>query len=126
MKRFVHPDGTEPYSVGTMARLCNIPPLLTGRIVSELLEVGVLTEVINRHKRTNVRRYLPAIDPNQLTVGLLLTKIDQRGSENFKVDETERFAPEWQYVLRSRDGFSNVTSQTLVKDLPLGTEQKEL
>ncbi len=126
MKRFVHPDGTEPYSVGTMARLCNIPPLLTGRIVSELLEVGVLTEVINRHKRTNVRRYLPAMDPNQLTVGLLLTKIDQRGSENFKVDETERFAPEWQYVLRSRDGFSNVTSQTLVKDLPLGTEQKEL
>ena len=42
------------------------------------------------------------------------------------MDETERFAPEWQYVLRSRDGFSNVTSQTLVKDLPLGTEQKEL
>ncbi len=124
MKRFVDPNQSELYDAPSLAKVCDMPIVLTRRIVGELLNVGVITEVVNRKKDHRNPYFLPAIAPTQLTVGMLLEKIDRFGTENFKVDSSTRFAGEWQLIKESREGLFNATGETLVKDLTLTAEQE--
>lgn len=124
VQRFVNPLNQEPYTVDDLSQECRIPVKLTTVILRRLLELRLIVEVkIEGDSRTG--NFYPAVDPETLTVGSLLQRLDCMGSENFKVD-MEKYQYEWNLTLASRDSFMGGEVDTLLKNLPLGFKRKPI
>lgn len=120
VRRFVEEDNLPPHTADSIADTCKIPIRLTMIIIRELIELGIIVEV-NYPEDAKTGYYYPAIDPEKLSVGLLIQILDAKGSENFKVDR-KRFAPEWELLLETRSGLKDPPASTLLKHLPLGKQ----
>lgn len=86
IKRFV--NGEKPYTADELSDAYRIPIRLTTDILYLLTELGIIIEV-NYGDDERVVYYQPAIDINKITVGYLFTKMDEYGSENFKIDTSK-------------------------------------
>jgi membrane protein len=112
IKRFE--NGEKPYTDIELSSRYKIPVRLTKRVLYLLMDLGLINEIRDEDKYPN---YQPAMDINQITVGCLFAKIDQKGSENFKIDSKHRFKPEWKVLLQSRDDMLLNNKELLIKDL---------
>ena len=61
--------------------------------------------------------YLPSIDTNLLSVGLLIDRIDQCGSEEFEVDKELIFKSQWDALIASRNFNHKNENEILLKNL---------
>ena len=83
VKRFV--KGEKPYTADELSDAYRIPIRITTQILYLLTELNITIEV-NYGNDDRVAYYQPAIDVNKITVSYLLTRMDEYGSENFKID----------------------------------------
>lgn len=113
-KRFM--NNQPPYTVDQISDECKVPTRLTNQIVYELKEIGLVNEVVKDKKSENVA-YQPALDINQISVAVLLERLDTHGSENFKIDKDKRFRAEWGIIEESKNDFYKKNSHILLKDL---------
>ncbi|MDD4515318.1 YihY/virulence factor BrkB family protein [Massilibacteroides sp.] len=114
VKRFA--KGEKPYNADELSETYRIPIRITTEILYLLNELNVITEV--RHgDDERIVFYQPAMDINQLSVGLLFSKIDERGSENFKIDTSGLFKEEWEVTLKVREDMMKQNASTLLKDI---------
>lgn len=104
----------KPYSAEEISKQYKIPIRLTKRILYELQDIHLIYETIEE-KKGDVR-YLPGMDINKLTVGLLLEKLDSAGSEDFKVDRRQ-YSDSWKVLQHARQEYIYNNSQVLLKDL---------
>ena len=75
VQRFVDPKSQEPYTVEQLADQCRIPVKLTTMIVRQLLALNLIVEV-KYTKQSRTGNYYPAVDPETLTVGSLIARLD--------------------------------------------------
>ena len=61
--------------------------------------------------------YQPALDINKITVSFLLSKMDEYGSENFKIDTKGLVNHEWETLLKTRNDMYQANDKILLKDL---------
>jgi len=115
IKRFEE-EGVTPYTADELSVNNRIPIRLTTEILYLLTELGIITEV-HAGKDERVAYYQPALDINKLTVGFLLKKIDENGSENFKIDRGNTFGNEWKTLLKTREVMIEYSNNLLLKDL---------
>ena len=113
-KRFLKDE--VPYTADQISKECEIPSRLTNLIVQELKEIGLINEVIKDRKAENVS-YQPAFDINQLSVAVLLERLDTHGSENFKIDIDKKFRTEWEIVEKLNINCYEQNRDVLLKDL---------
>ena len=112
IKRFE--NGEKPYSANELSEDNRIPIRLTQDILYFLTELGVILEVrVDEDER--MVRFQPALDIHQISVGFLGRKIDEYGSENFKIDTGSRFKNQWEAILSMRKEL--LKSDTLLKDI---------
>ncbi len=114
VKRFVR--GEKPYTADELSDSYRIPLRITTEILILLAELNIIIEV-NYDDNDLTTYYQPAIDINQISVGYLLSKMDEHGSENFKVDTTELFNHEWKAILKTRQDMITTNNKILIKDL---------
>jgi membrane protein len=114
VKRFR--DGEKPYTADELSDTYRIPIRITTRILYLLTELGILIEV-NYENDERVAYYQPAVDINQISVGYLFRKVDEYGSENFKIDTAVRFQNEWNVLLKTREDMLRPNNNLLLKDL---------
>ena len=114
IKRFE--DGKTPYTADELSDANRIPIRLTTNILYLLTELDVITEVLVENDERIVH-YQPALDINKISVGFLLRKIDEHGSENFKIDTEQKFKEEWCALLKTREDMLEPNSKILLKDL---------
>lgn len=114
IKRFE--NGEKPYTADELSDEYQIPIRLTTEILYLLTEINILIEVKNDDD-DRIARYQPAIDINKISVGYLLRKIDEFGSENFKIDVTKTFKKEWSALLKTREDLFKPNDNVLLKDL---------
>lgn len=114
VKRFE--KGDIPYTADELSDANRIPIRLTMDILYLLAELDIVTEVhIEPDER--VAHYQPALDINKISVGFLLRRIDEYGSENFKIDTGHKFKKEWQALLKTRESMLEANDDVLLKDL---------
>ena len=112
IKRFE--QGGEPYSANELSEENCIPVRLTQEILYLLTELGIILEVrIEDDER--IVHFQPALDIHQISVGFLGRKIDEFGSENFKIDTGIQFKKQWEAILAMRKDM--LKSEMLLKDL---------
>lgn len=114
VKRFV--KGDKPYTADELSDAYRIPIRITTQILYQLTALKIIIEV-NYGEDERVVHYQPAIDVNQITVSYLLAKMDEYGSENFKIDTSSLFSKEWKALLKTREDVIKANSHILLKDL---------
>lgn len=114
VKRFE--KGEKPYTADELSDAYRIPIRLTTDILYLLSELNIIIEV-NYGNDDRVPYYQPALDVNKITVSYLLIKLDEYGSENFKIDTSRLFSKEWRALLKTREDMIDANSQILLKDL---------
>lgn len=114
VKRFV--KGEKPYTADELSDAYRIPIRITTQIVYLLMELNIIIEV-NFGDDERVVYYQPAIDTSRLSVSYLLTKMDEYGSENFKIDTSGLFNKEWKTLLKTRNDMMQANNSVLLKDL---------
>ena len=114
-KRFE--EGGQPYNLPELASEADIPYRLAGKVINELEDDGLICSVGDPDAKSDNFRYMPTQDINSLTVGYVLRTLDTSGSEDFKTDYAQKFSPQWQALMRSKEGMYNAESELLVKDL---------
>ena len=112
VKRFE--QGGKPYSANELSEENCIPVRLTQEILYLLTELGIIFEVrIEDDER--IVHFQPALDIHQISVGFIGRKIDEYGSENFKIDTGTQFKKQWGAILAMREDM--LKSEVLLKDL---------
>ena len=116
VKRFE--KGERPYSADELSDENCIPIRLTTEILYMLTELGIILEVrIDKDER--IVQYQPAMDIHQISAGFLWRKIDEYGSENFKIDTDHQFKEPWELIVRMRDELLKSGNEVLLKDLAI-------
>lgn len=113
-KRFE--KGENPYSAEEISLVHKIPIRLTHQILYYLQEINLIHEVVTDQKSESLV-YLPSIDINHLDVGILLNRLDNYGSEAFKVDTEKEFSGQWKVLMESREEYYKRNSNILLKDI---------
>ena len=57
------------------------------------------------------------MDVSQLSVGLLLNRLDCHGSEDFKIDTEQTYSHEWTALMQARKAYFDQANDVLLKDL---------
>ena len=105
-----------PLTADQLSEKCKVPLRLTNIIINDLQEVQIIspTPVANDPK---LMAYQPAIDINLITVNLLMTKIDSKGSEDFMIDQNGDYAAHWDALIATRACMYDTDKEVLLKDL---------
>ena len=114
VKRFE--KGDVPYTADELSDSNRIPIRLTTEILYLLLELNIITEVYSSEDE-RIIHYQPALDINKVSVGYILNKVDEFGSENFKIDTGQKFNKEWLALLKTREDMYKPNNEVLLKDL---------
>lgn len=104
-----------PLGVEEISNTYHIPSKLTARILCKLTELGILNEVVAPNEKYHA--WQPAMDIHKITVGLIITRIDQDGSEDFKIDRELLFSKEWKVLIDSRVELQERIDNILLIDL---------
>lgn len=114
VKRFE--KGEKPYTADELSESYRIPSRLTTQILNFLTEIQIIIEV-NYENDDRVIYYQPAIDINKISISYLFTRVDEYGSENFKIDTTALFKKEWKALLKFKEEMIRYGENILLKDL---------
>ena len=104
-----------PYTAETLSDEHKIPIRLTTTILYELQDLHLIHETPMENEDEEMG-YLPAVDINRLNVGMLLNRLDEVGSEAFKIDRSRYYAS-WDTLKKARKEYYDSTSKVLLKDL---------
>ncbi len=104
-----------PLSSEQISKEFTFPERIVNQILANLVEVSVLIEVYN--EKLKIKTFQPAIDINQLTVNLLFTKLDNKGSELFLTTKNELLDSFWQKTLDIKQRSDEHTERILIKDI---------
>jgi membrane protein len=113
-KRFE--KGEMPYTASELSDEGEIPIRLTGRLLDELENIGLIHSISNDAK-SDTEHYLPAMAISQLSVGRLLSTLESHGCEDFKIDHTKEFSNQWDAFIGHKEEMYSKTNEILLKDL---------
>ncbi|MDR2138482.1 MAG: YihY/virulence factor BrkB family protein [Tannerella sp.] len=114
VKRFR--DGGKPYTADELSETYRIPIRLATHMLYLLTELSIVVEV-NCEGDERMAGYQPALDIHQISVGYLLRRVDEYGSENFRIDTETAFRNEWKALLKTREAMLASGRDVLLKDL---------
>ena len=91
VKRFENDE--EPLTAHELAIRDHLPIRVVNQLLSRMTEVGLLREVYVEGKEE--RTFQPALDTHKISVGMVMERIDQQGSEHFLQKPTEEMNTFW-------------------------------
>lgn len=115
-KRFSSDKDRRPYSAEEISSECNIPIQLTKSAINVLLDMDIIIEVNYKGDQVT-ENYQPAMDPDRLSIGFIIDKLDRHGSERFKIDNLNKYKPQWDAMINTREGFFTEKTDRLLKDI---------
>ena len=95
IKRFE--DCEEPLTAEELAVRNKLPIRLVNQLLSRMVETNILREVYVEGKEE--RTYQPAMDTHKITVGMVLERIGQQGSEHFLQSPTPEMQAFWDHYV---------------------------
>lgn len=92
-------EGNRPLSQRSLAKMAHLPEELVKVLLDELVSVGVLA--ITHNNSGTEMLYIPAIDIHQLTVRMVVGRLDNRGTENIS-PAWMLYNPDWKRLRHYR------------------------
>lgn len=104
-----------PLTSDHIAEIYKLPTRLVNQILTKLVDASILIEAYNDNSKS--KKYIPAIDINQLTLSLLNSKLDNFGSEQFLTTKNELLEEFWQKTIDIKLKSESFTEKILIKDI---------
>ena len=92
IKRFENDEA--PLTAHELAIRDHLPIRVVNRLLSRMVETGVLTEVYQ--EETQEKRFQPALDTHKISIGMVLDRIDAQGAEEFLTSPTPEMQAFWE------------------------------
>ena len=109
-------NNQSPYTAEALGKEYRIPIRLVKETLNLLLEVELIHELVLDPKSEDIA-YQPSIDINKLTVSLMMSRIETKGSENFKIKRNEDANHLWDVLTQCRKELLQKGDTFLLKDL---------
>lgn len=113
-KRFE--NGDDPYTAEELSKENKIPIRLTKDILYELQDLQLIYEGVKEKNNTEEVCYLPGMAIHNLTLGVMLNKLDSKGFEEFNIDKSQ-YTASWNAMIKAREEYTSQNNQILLKDL---------
>ena len=99
-------EGQRAYSVQELRMATAIPIRFVTDLLYELIDAGLVIEVTNDEK-SEEKRFMPAEDISNLTLGTMIDRLEARGQWKIDFDVRSRFTPEWSKSIEIRSRYLN-------------------
>jgi membrane protein len=99
VKRFEADEA--PLTAHELAVRDHLPIRLVNQLMSRLTETGILREVYVEGKEE--RTFQPALDTHKISVGMVIDRIEQQGSEEFLQSPSEEMQAFWNSYIRIKE-----------------------
>lgn len=108
--------GARPLSAEQISTEYNIPLRLVQNSLKILTDIDIVSEIyVESDER--LKTYQPALDINKITLNMLYDRIERKGSEEFKLKQTEESSRLWNAIEQLHAKMYKTDGQILIKDL---------
>lgn len=111
----------EGLSTEEIANYLHLPTKLARKIIGRLSELDIIRETVD-HDNRDYHFWTPGLDINRLSIGLLMTKLDNHGREDLKINYAKTFRNEWNTLRTMRKLSAEYADSQLVCDINLPKE----
>ena len=94
-----------PLTAHELAAPDHLPLRLVNQLLSRLIETGLICEI--RSDEDQERRYQPAMDTHRMTVGMVIGRIDEQGTEEFLAGTSRQMKAFWKRFTEIRKQQNN-------------------
>lgn len=109
-------NGQKPLSALELREQTTIPIRFVNELLFELTEAGLIVEITNDEKG-DTSRYMPAEDLSNLSLGVMMDRLESKGKWKIDLDVSELFTEEWAKALTLRSNFLRDARNIQLKDL---------
>lgn len=109
-------NGQKPLSALELREQTTIPIRFVNELLFELTEAGLIVEITNDEKG-ETSRYMPAEDLSNLSLGVMMDRLESKGKWKIDLDVSELFTEEWAKALTLRSNFLRDARNIQLKDL---------
>ena len=109
-------EGGRPYTAMELREETTIPIRIANDLLYELIEARLLIE-ISTDEKGEPSRYMPAEDIHNLTLGVMIDRLESRGQWKIDLDVSELFTSEWGKALELRSNYLRDARGILLQNL---------
>ena len=115
VRRFM--EGGKQMTASELSEETKTPTRLTHQILNLLQHLELIHAAENEGEDKTENVFMPSVPTESLSVGLVLERINNDGSEDFKIDRDEKFSDEWKTLINVQDIYYDNCNKILIKDL---------
>jgi membrane protein len=101
-RRFI--EGGRPYTLVELREKITIPIRFVTDLVYELIDARMLVE-INKDDKSEESRFMPAEDTANMTLGMMIDRLESKGTWKIDLDVRSMLRDEWRKVIALRSSF---------------------
>ncbi len=109
-------NGQKPLSALELREQTTIPIRFVNELLFDLTEAGLIVEITNDEKG-ETSRFMPAEDLNNLSLGVMMDRLESKGQWKIDLDISELFTEEWAKAITLRSNFLRDARNIQLKDL---------
>jgi membrane protein len=109
-------EGGKPYSASSLRDETGIPIRIVNDLLKDLLNAELIVELTNDEKG-ETSRFLPAEDIKNLTLGVMLDRLESYGQWKLDVDISGQFSDKWAKAKELHAGYLHSVRGIKLQDL---------
>lgn len=111
--------GLSPLTLQNISSTYNIPIRIAKTVINKLINSGIIIETLSDDER--VPSYQPAFDISNMSVGMLLIRVDADGTgeKNFRINRDEKYKLQWETITKAYNTMYNAMDNVLIKDVEI-------
>ena len=113
-KRFA--EGGKPYSATELREETGVPIRIVNDLLYKLIESRLAIEITNDEKGETAH-YMPAEDIKNLTLGVMVDRLESYGQWKIELDVSNLFTDKWGQAMELRSVYLRDARQILLRDL---------
>ena len=109
-------NGQKPLSALELREQTTIPIRFVNELLFDLTEAGLIVEITTDEK-DETPRFMPAEDLSNLSLGVMMDRLESQGKWKIDLDVSELFTDEWVKAITLRSNFLRDAREIQLKDL---------
>ncbi len=109
-------EGKKPYSASHLRFDTGIPIRIVNDLLVELMDAGLIVELTSDEKG-ETSHFLPAEDINNLTLGVMIDRLESNGQWKLDVDLSHLFSEQWNKAIELRSNYLYSLRDIRLQDL---------
>lgn len=109
-------EGKKPYSASHLRFDTGIPIRIVNDLLVELMDAGLIVELTSDEKG-ETSHFLPAEDINNLTLGVMIDRLESNGEWKLDVDVSNLFSEQWGKAMEQRSNYLHSLRDIKLQDL---------